>query len=120
MAAYHRLFERYEPVFRVDLVSRDEVVELHQRSGRDVLRHLEARRADHIRRIGLRAQGARAIRACRIDDDPHLNVGIQPLELRDHLRLCGGARVIGVVRVKERVVGDLDGLREGHGCELAP
>ena len=33
------------------------------------------------------AQGACAIRARRIDDDTYFDGGVQPLELRDHLRL---------------------------------
>src|SRR5207248_3579182 len=82
MAAYHRLSRWHQPIIRIDLVPRNKLVELHERPRRDVLGHLEAGCADDVRRIGAGAEGARAIRARRIDDDAYLDGGVQPLELR--------------------------------------
>ena len=104
-----------QPVVLIDFVAFNEVVKLQKGPRRHVLRHLEARRAHDVRRIGMRAQDTGAIGAGRIDHDTDLDVGILTLELRNHLRLRGGPRISGVVRVEERVVGDFDRLRERDG-----
>jgi hypothetical protein len=49
MAAHHRFAEWHQPIVRVDLVARNKLVELHERSRRDVLRHLEVGCADDVR-----------------------------------------------------------------------
>jgi hypothetical protein len=112
MAAHHRFSQRHQPIIRVDLVPSNKLVELHERSRRDVLGHLEVGCADDVGRIGAGAQGACAIRARRIDDDAHFDVGVQPLELGQRLRLGRGARVVRIGGVEKGVVGDFDLLGE--------
>src|SRR5947199_715474 len=64
----------------------------------------------------MRAEGAGAIGPRRIDHDTNLDIGILPLELRDHLRLRRSPWIACVVRVEERVVGDLHRLRNCRRC----
>src|SRR2546428_1660300 len=64
----------------------------------------------------MRAEDPGAISPGRIDHDTDLDIGILPLELRDHLRLRRGPWIGCVVRVEERVEGDLHRLRDCRRC----